>query len=320
MKRILLLVPATFLVAALNADPSHAQAPRTWVSGGGDDANPCSFTAPCKTFAGAISKTMTGGEINCIDGGGFGALTITKSLAIQCEYTEAGVLAGPGSNGITVNAPAGSIVTLRGLDIVGAGTGLSGVNFIQAGVLHVEKCIIRGFNAGTAGFGIRFAPTGAGQLFVSDTVVTNNGTGKDGAGISIQPTGTGSAEAVLNRVQAYGNTAGITADATGGTGAVKVSVRDSTTAGSGNNGIAAITAAGGGAVTVFVDRASSVNNTVGVLSTGTAQAIVFISNSTFTGNGTGLSFTADGQLLSYKNNSINGNGTDGVPSGFVTQN
>ena len=148
MKRILLLVPATFLIAALNADPAHAQAPRTWVSGGGDDANPCSFTAPCKTFAGAISKTLAGGEINCIDGGGFGALTITKSLAIQCEYTEAGVLAG-GTNGITVNAPAGSIVTLRGLDIVGAGTGLSGVNFIQAGVLHVEKCIIRGFNAGT---------------------------------------------------------------------------------------------------------------------------------------------------------------------------
>ena len=186
--------------------------------------------------------------------------------------------------------------------------------------MHVEKCIIRGFNAATAGFGIRFAPTGAGQLFVSDTVVTNNGTGKVGAGISIQPTGTGSAEAVVNGVQAYGNTSGITADATGGTGAVKVSVRDSTTAGSGNNGIAAITAAGGGAVTVFVDRASSVNNTVGVLSTGSAQAIVFISNSTFTGNGTGLSFNANGQLLSYKNNSINGNGTDGVPSGFVTQN
>jgi hypothetical protein len=319
MRRILLLVPATFLVAALNADPAHAQAPRTWVSGVGDDANQCTRTAPCKTFAGALQKTAAGGEINCVDGGGFGALTITRSVVIQCEFIEAGVVVG-GTNGITVNAPAGSIVTLRGLDIQGAVTGLSGSNFIQAGILHVEKCLIRGFNAGTAGFGIRFAPTGAGQLFVSDTVVTNNGAGKNGAGISIQPTGTGSAEAVLNRVEAYENTGGINADATGGTGAVKVSVRDSMTAASSNNGISATTAAGKGPVTVFVDRSSSVNNAIGVLSTGTAQAIVFISNSTFTGNGTGLSFAAAGQLLSYKNNSINGNGTDGVPSGFVTQN
>ena len=319
MTRILLLVPATFLVAALNADPAHAQAPRTWVSGVGDDANQCTRTAPCKTFAGALQKTVAGGEINCVDGGGFGALTITRSVVIQCEFIEAGVVVG-GTNGITVNAPAGSIVTLRGLDIQGAVTGLSGINFIQAGILHVEKCIIRGFNAGAAGFGIRFAPTGAGQLFVSDTIVTNNGAGKNGAGISIQPSGTGSAEAVLNRVEAYGNTGGINADATGGTGAVKVSVRDSMTAASSNNGISATTAAGKGPVTVFVDRSSSVNNAIGVLSTGTAQAIVFISNSTFTGNGTGLSFAAAGQLLSYKNNSINGNGTDGAPSGFVTQN
>src|ERR1700704_3475430 len=89
----------------------QAQATRTWVSGVGDDLNPCSRTAPCKTFAGAISKTSAGGEINCLDPNGAGAVTITKSISIVCDYTEGGILAS-GINGIIVNAPAGSIVTL----------------------------------------------------------------------------------------------------------------------------------------------------------------------------------------------------------------
>jgi hypothetical protein len=84
--------------------PAQAQATRTWVSGVGDDANPCSRTAPCKTFAGAISKTATGGEINCLDPGGFGGVTITKSIQIICQV-EAGVLVS-GTNAIIVNAAA----------------------------------------------------------------------------------------------------------------------------------------------------------------------------------------------------------------------
>src|SRR5688500_2946121 len=88
---------ATLMLAA----PAQAQATRTWVSGVGDDANPCSRTAPCKTFAGAISKTAAAGEINCLDPGGFGGLTITKSIMIRCDYTEGGVLsAGAGVNEI----------------------------------------------------------------------------------------------------------------------------------------------------------------------------------------------------------------------------
>src|SRR5688572_27930911 len=92
--------------------PAQAQATRTWVSGVGDDVNPCSRTAPCKTFAGAISKTAAGGEINCLDPGGFGAVTITKSITISCPYTEGGTLAA--GNGITVNAGANDVIILRG--------------------------------------------------------------------------------------------------------------------------------------------------------------------------------------------------------------
>src|SRR6188508_960576 len=96
-----------------------AQATRTWVSGVGDDANPCSRTAPCKTFAGAISKTAVAGEIDCLDSGGFGAVTITKSITIDCGYT--GGILSAGTTGVIVNATTpsatASVVILRNLSI-----------------------------------------------------------------------------------------------------------------------------------------------------------------------------------------------------------
>src|ERR1043165_6617843 len=90
--------------------PAYAQAPRTWVSGVGDDVNPCSRTAPCKTFAGAISKTANGGEISVLDPGGYGAVTIGKGLTINGTGTLAGILNSVGANGIVVNAPATSTI------------------------------------------------------------------------------------------------------------------------------------------------------------------------------------------------------------------
>src|ERR1700730_14417006 len=89
------------LVSFLACQAAHAQAVRTWVSGVGDDANPCSRTAPCKTFAGAISKTATNGEIDCLDPGGFGAVTITKSITLDCHETLGSIL-NAGTNGITI--------------------------------------------------------------------------------------------------------------------------------------------------------------------------------------------------------------------------
>src|SRR5689334_24312852 len=113
MRRIALLAAAVgLLLPFLASAPAQAQATRTWVSGVGDDANPCSRTAPCKTFAGAISKTATGGEINCLDPGGFGGVTITKSIQIRCIGLTAGVLVS-GTNGIIVNTPAAATVLLE---------------------------------------------------------------------------------------------------------------------------------------------------------------------------------------------------------------
>src|SRR5438270_3184304 len=118
-----------FLVLLTVSVAAQAQATRTWVSGVGDDANPCSRTAPCKTFAGAISKTAAGGEINVLDPGGFGAVTITKSITIKANGELAGVLVS-GTNGIVVAAGANDRVTLVGLDIDGLGNSLCGVDVL----------------------------------------------------------------------------------------------------------------------------------------------------------------------------------------------
>ena len=167
-----LAVSAAILSLCAYAAPASAQATRTWVSGVGDDVNPCSRTAPCKTFAGAISKTAAGGEINCLDPGGFGAVTITKSMTIDCHYTEGGVLAG--GNGIVINALSTDVVTLRGLDIFGVNPPTNGVRFLVGAALHIEDCVIRRFNAANSA-GVSFAPSVAAKLYITNTTITDNG-------------------------------------------------------------------------------------------------------------------------------------------------
>ncbi len=124
---------------------ANAQASRTWISGVGDDANPCSRTAPCKTFAGAISKTAVGGEIDCLDPGGFGQVTITKSITFDCDSGPGGILSGAGS-GIIINA-AGGTVTIRSLNLQGNAQGTTGVNIINAATVHLVDMNIYGFTA-----------------------------------------------------------------------------------------------------------------------------------------------------------------------------
>ena len=170
---------ALLLGSMVCAAPASAQATRTWVSGVGDDMNPCSRTAPCKTFAGAISKTAAGGEINCIDPGGFGGVTIVKSIAIMCDHVTAGVLV-PQTNGIVVNAKDGDKVVLSGLDIFGAGTGLTGVRVVKGNVL-IRNATIQGFSAADSK-GV--SNEGTGQVIVTDSVIVNNTTGVNGKVVS----------------------------------------------------------------------------------------------------------------------------------------
>ena len=281
-ERKLVLHVLTVLVLLVTCSSlAHAQATRTWVSGVGDDANPCSRTAPCKTFAGAISKTATGGEINVLDPGGFGGVTITKSITISSEGFEAGVLVS-GTNAIVINATTTSNVVLRGLDIEGLGTGLDGIKVLGGlGSLHVEKCTINNFR-GTNGSGIEIATSTAGattHVFIKDTIIRNNGQ-NTGGGIFINPTGGAIVKASLDNVRTEFNIFGFKVQ--GSTTAV---VNDSVSAG---NSAAGFTNAAAPAV-LFLTRSVSANNgTFGVVCQGTTTSL---GDTTIVGNTTATTGT-----------------------------
>jgi len=176
--RILLVLFAAFTFSSL----AQAQATRTWVSGVGDDVNPCSRTAPCKTFAGAISKTAKDGEIDALDPGGFGAVTITRSMTLDGTGTMASILAS-GTNGIIINitdpVDGSKTVRLRGLSINGAGTGMVGIKVLAANRVIIEDMIIDGFTRN----GISFEASSPVQAIVMNSRVSNNaGNGINAAG------------------------------------------------------------------------------------------------------------------------------------------
>jgi hypothetical protein len=231
---------------------AQAQASRTWVSGVGDDANPCSRTAPCKTFAGAISKTAAGGEIDALDPAGYGAVTITKAITIDGGGGQVASVLVSGTNGIVVQAGVADVVTLRNLRINGLGTGLSGIRYLSGAALHVQNCYIFEFTQD----GINVATTAANAaLFVNDTFVTNNGNG-----VEIAPTA-GNVRSVLVHVWAQDNTiSGIALHPSGGIAAGTV-VNESSAATNGTG----IDVQGG---KLFLGNSVIAKNNVGVSITG----------------------------------------------------
>jgi hypothetical protein len=316
-KRTAIVGAALAAVSLGYAAPASAQATRTWVSGVGDDVNPCSRTAPCKTFAGAISKTAAGGEINCLDPGGFGAVTIIKSMTISCPYTEGGALAG--GNGVVFNMPATTDVGfIRGLDIFGVNPPTNGVRFINNGSLHIEDCTIRRFNAASS-FGVSYQPSGASQLYISNTTIAENGNGGTGGGILIQPTGAGgSAKVEMQNVRVQNNAGvGLKVDTTGNTSATGtvVSIKDSQFSGS-PVGIAAVMPAGAPTVQVMVvDSMIDYNSSFGLAASGTGTALIRAGNNNITGNGAAVSSSGGGQVRSYGNNKVDGNNAGSAFSG-----
>ena len=304
------------------AAPASAQSTRTWVSGTGDDINPCSRTAPCQTFAGAIAKTNAGGEINCLDAGGYGTVSITKSITIDCTGTLGAILVPSGALGVFING-AGINVVLRGLAINGGPPGSSGVNgvvFVQGASLTIIDSFIMNFTS-TASVdpanGIQFFPSTPAELKVVNTVITNNR-----VGILVRPTSTtsGSANVALDRVTVATNIAEGLRIATvnnSGPGVFAV-VTNSAFTGNGT-GIALVTPAGTNfAVAKLVNSTVSSNTGVGVLANGpTVRADV--SGSTITNNGTGVLAINGSILLSYLDNLTDRNGVDGVFTGSVSK-
>ena len=282
------------IIALAASSMAQAQATRTWVSGVGDDANPCSRTAPCKTFAGAISKTAAGGEISVLDPGGYGAVTITKSITIDGSGGSiAGILVTSG-NGININS-ATAVVTLRNLDInglsgTGTSTAASGIQITAAKTVTIEKCVIYGFGGGVAR-GISDTRSNTGNLVISDTIIRGNAQ----SAVVILPTAP--VTAMLTRVQLTGN---------GNSGLVVLSnanatISDSDIAGNTNFGLFA----DGSAILNSENTRVSGNGQFGAITTG--GGTIRLSNTVIVNNGAGFSNGGTINTFTPANNKITGN-------------
>jgi hypothetical protein len=307
-------------------------APRTFVSTLGNDANPCSLASPCRAFQAAINAVDAGGEVVALDSGGYGTMTIAKSVAVIVPPGVHAAITANGVNGVYVDAP-GIAVALRGLYLSGTGTSGSGIYFKQGATLHIENCVISGFT-GYAYSGIYQEATG--RMFVKDTIVRNNFNG-----IGIGPPAQTPATASLDRVRVEnGIMGGIQVN-----GPAQVTVRDSVSARNasfnfgafpqnvagvntyltiensaaigGEFGIAA-SASGINSGTAYVSVANSVAayNTYGIAAN--TNSVIVVANSTVTGSTYGWSHNTAGILRSYGNNRVFGNTTDGTASSTLT--
>jgi hypothetical protein len=294
------------LLAALLVVPAtvQAQATRTWVSGVGDDVNPCSRTAPCKTFAGAISKTASGGVIDALDPGGYGALTITKPITLEGNGTLASMLSS-GTNGVIVNITSGTNrdVVLRNILIDGSGTtlGINGIRFIAGDSLTVENCSIEQFS----GQGIDFEPNTLARLLVQGTTITQAG----GAGILVKPATGGIARVSIFDSSIHKNATGVLGQDT--FGASNVSIFRSRVSQNTVDGVFAQSTTASSVTIVLDGNEVGHNASIGIRNSG-ANAFTRVANTLIEGNGTSVS-AASGELCTYGNNRVTG----GAPGAFT---
>jgi len=301
MRYMNLLKLSIFFLLAVTL--GYGQATRTWVSGVGDDANPCSRTAPCKTFAGAISKTAPGGEIDALDPGGFGALTITKSITIDGGGGQVASVLVAGTNGIVVAAQPGDIVILRNLRFDGllgggnANAGINGIRWISGKALHIQNCTIFGFNNN----GIDIAKSDGGQAVISDSTVENTAQ----AGLS-SVNATNTVNVTVNNSQFYLNHHGVVAGDN-----TNMTVSNSEAAG--NSGAGFVAMASAGVNQLNLANSVTANNSTGIFAgAGAVASVVNMNGNSISNNANGLFISSNGTIHSFGNNY---NNTSGTPNG-----
>lgn len=298
------ITPLLFGSALLNA-----QATRTWVSGVGDDANPCSRTAPCKTFAGAISKTADGGEIDVLDPGGFGGVTITKSITIDGGGHMASILVAGGTNGIIINAAADDNIVIRNLSINGingtASGGLNGIRFLAGKSLRVENCNINGFTQ--RGIDVSTNNATGNPPTVSIINTTSNDNGDSGIRSSVTK------RVLVSIVNSRFNNNGQYGVYAGDYSRFSVNGSD----GSGNGTAGFIALANAGDVVMNISNSTATNNSVltnisgtGIQAGGGSTAsIVRLYNVVIMSNfPNGMVTASNGSIVSYGHNANSGNG------------
>jgi hypothetical protein len=275
---------ATLLLGTASFD-AHAQASRTWVSGVGDDANPASRTAPAKTFSGAISKTAAGGEISVLDPGGYGSVTITKSLTIDGSAGYASILAS-GTNGIIINAGVNDVVTIRNLSIFGRGDGIDGIRIIRAAEVNIESCVISEFSEQ----GIDIRPESNCRVNIKNTFIRGCGAGA----VVSSPGVDAIAFLTIEGCNMNASSVGFTANAR-----TRAVIDSSQMVGNTAQGLLATTTTGG--IDVHVnDCIITDNGTIGVNAVG-ALTVVRLSQCTIAFNNVGISRASGGQIFSVEN-------------------
>jgi hypothetical protein len=276
--------------------PAQAQATNTYVSGRGNDSNPCTTDLPCQTLQAAFGKTMASGQIYVLDSADYGNLTIDKAVSIISARGATGVLATSGVSGIIINAGPNDAINLQGFNIDGAGSGANGILFQAGASLRILDSVVRGFNNG-----ISFQPTGPSSLLVEKTTVSNNSTGINFQN-SLASTG------VLNDVQIVNNDSGLVTLGPSSTAPANVSVQSSIVANNKTVGILS-----GSFSSVVVSDTTIANNGLGLQAV-SPSARLQLSGSTLSGNSAGWAVSNGGQVTSSSNNSIVGNaGGDVAP-------
>jgi hypothetical protein len=315
--RTLMLLCASLCAMAFVFLGSTAQAQNlSWVSPGGNDANSCSQTSPCATFAGAISKGGVA-QINCLGSGNYGALnsttvSITDSIVIDCGVGNVGEMTtGGGSAAININSSDSSaVIVLRHLSLNGGGNNnINGINTqgFPGGTLIVENCMIHGFHGSIAtGNGIYFAPTsGRGLLQVSDSLFYDNNYNA----IEVNPSSGVIASVIFNRDEFTANPAtgafGIYFE---GAGTVAGTMRQSVVA---ENGAVGIGSAAGAAY-FTIEESSIIDNLVVGITASSAGTHFNVGASTIGGNGTGVDATGGASIISFGNNQMSANGSNGT--------
>jgi hypothetical protein len=299
---------AAFAFAAFAlAGTLEAQATRTWVSGVGDDANPCSRTAPCKTFAGAISKTAARGEINVLDPGGYGAVTITKSITIDGGGFIASVLVS-GTNGIIVSAAATDTIFLRNIQLTGIDTGLNGIRVLSAAAIHLENVTIDRFT----GFGVAIESSSNIQVTIRESTIEGNGTATTGGGVLLQPGAAANAALTMEETLLTRNRTGLLVSDRG-----KATLADTVATSNTSFGFHARSTAA--ACEINLQRSTASHNGGAAIRSEGAAATVRLSETGIFANATGLASVGGGQLVSFGNNRNGGNTVAGAPTSTVAQ-
>jgi hypothetical protein len=312
MNRMFLRSIVVGFFLCLTASLAFGQDNRTWVSAAAGVTDPgtcaasniCTRSAPCATFQCALAATNPGGEIDALDSGDFGPVSIAKSVSIVAQGVVAGIQV-TSSSAITVSAGSSDVVVLRGLTLDGLNSAYPGIDFLDGGELHIEDCTLNEFHAG-----IVVVPYGSSKVFIKDTIVRNN----SGDGIRFAPSGSATVTASLDNVRAENNgNDGVFAAAN-----ATVSVRNSVAAGN-DTGFAAGNSSPSAPAVMNLESSMASGNRDGVAAFSSATSTVNITNVTVVKNKTGLFAAEGGHIVSFGNNKITDNTTNGSPTQTISQ-